>query len=388
MRFLAALLVFLEHAAMFKKALNPSLDVFAASLFVHIGEYGVGFFFVLSGFLINYLLFKEVEATQKLNVKNFYIRRLLRIWPLYFLVGIGGTLLGPVILNALGISFGNDYVSNLAFLFLFAINIQLIFFEYNRGIVEILWSVCIEEQFYLLWAPVVKFLRKYIVLIALFLMGLGFCTPFIFEYLIEQYNLHLNRPNYFFTSNSFIFFGMGILGSCVLFKNKNLLQTFIFKKGFQIIGIGILLILILNRLPLRESLGISVFHTILALFFVHLILSAIAPNSVVRLERPFLNYLGKISYGIYVYHTFVLQIVLRLMYKFFSKTNVLLMYEFVFPLLGLAITVLISHLSFKYFESFFLRIKKKYAPKSLRNDEEHKDTNLRPIAANTPHPPI
>src|SRR5690606_15550484 len=49
------------------------------------GSLGVNFFFVLSGFLITFLLIKERELTSKINIKNFYVRRILRIWPLYYI---------------------------------------------------------------------------------------------------------------------------------------------------------------------------------------------------------------------------------------------------------------------------------------------------------------
>jgi len=359
LRFLAALMVFLDHSTMFKGALDPSLNFFSHNFFHQIGGYGVSFFFVLSGFLINYLLLNEIDIKKKLNVKNFYIRRILRIWPLYFLVGIGGTLVGPILLSKLGIPTEAFYGTNLTFLFLFAINIQLIFFEFNRGIVEILWSVCIEEQFYLIWGPLVKFYHKAIVPITIFLIALGFASPFIFEAVTQAYDLKLNLPNYFFTTNAFVYFGFGILTSCIYKYRANSIPSIIFNRIFQFVAIVVLLLFIFRFVPLNGEILKYFKSSIMAILFSYLILASIIPQSIIKFENPLMNYLGKISYGIYVYHTFVLQIMVRIFYKIFPQTN-LLIYEFVFPITALLITLLISYLSYEFFEKYFLRMKKKF----------------------------
>ncbi len=359
LRFVAALLVFLDHSVMFKQALNPSLNHVTYEWFTKIGGYGVKFFFVLSGFLITYLLLQEIKETKTLNIKNFYIRRVLRIWPLYFLVGIGGTILGPILLSKLGIPADGGMLTNLGFLFLFSINLQLIFFEYNRGIVEILWSVCIEEQFYLIWAPLVKFLQKHVLTLSCLAILVGFLSPFFFDFLIATYNLKLNLHNYFFTTNAFTFFGMGSLGSYLLMKHKDFLASPLFGKIAQVLVFSFLFLLIFHFIPIAPDFKKYVLDLVTAALFLHVILTAIASNSILKLENPFFNTLGKISYGIYVYHTFVLQIGLRICYKIFPTPS-FWMYELVFPFTALGITVIISYLSYQYFEKFFLRLKERF----------------------------
>ena len=78
LRALAALMVFAGHAS--KDGLLPEF------LGISYSMQGVFLFFVLSGFLITYLLLKEEEITGTISIKDFYIRRVLRIWPLYFLI--------------------------------------------------------------------------------------------------------------------------------------------------------------------------------------------------------------------------------------------------------------------------------------------------------------
>src|SRR5882762_2194980 len=82
--------------------------------FMKNGDLGVSFFFVLSGFLITYLLFKELETQQKINIGQFYLRRVLRIWPLYFIVVFLGFFVIPNL----------DFVHTKQVLFSFPINAE------------------------------------------------------------------------------------------------------------------------------------------------------------------------------------------------------------------------------------------------------------------------
>ncbi|MEG0929911.1 acyltransferase family protein, partial [Algoriella sp.] len=85
LRAIAALLVLIHHTEQIKNSFN--LDSFwNVPFFNVIGKLGVVLFFVLSGFLITYLLLNEEKNTNKINVKRFYFRRVLKIWPLYYFI--------------------------------------------------------------------------------------------------------------------------------------------------------------------------------------------------------------------------------------------------------------------------------------------------------------
>ena len=84
-RFIAASFVIVAHIEFFKKLFYLP-NFFDNAVISIIGRLGVVLFFVLSGFLISYLLFVEKEVTKTISVRKFYIRRMLRIWPLYFLI--------------------------------------------------------------------------------------------------------------------------------------------------------------------------------------------------------------------------------------------------------------------------------------------------------------
>src|SRR5262245_16271974 len=87
LRFIAALLVIIHHIEQLKYIFGMPNN-FSSSFVQIIGELGVILFFVLSGFLITYLLLEEEKRTDTIAVRNFYLRRILRIWPLYFLIVI------------------------------------------------------------------------------------------------------------------------------------------------------------------------------------------------------------------------------------------------------------------------------------------------------------
>ena len=157
LRFLAFFAVFASHS-MLKTAIFGLSD---NELYKHIinftmsGSVGVSFFFVLSGFLITYLIIKEVEETNTLNIKHFYIRRTLRIWPLFFFVVIFGFFIYPVFKKIIGMD--TDLPNRIWYHLSFLSNFDAIYIAQNKlhatspMMVGITWSVSIEEQFYLVW---------------------------------------------------------------------------------------------------------------------------------------------------------------------------------------------------------------------------------------------
>src|ERR1700733_3711907 len=84
LRFFAFLSVFSAHCIGFMGFSSSSKIYVAAVHFLSHGDLGVNFFFVLSGFLITYLLLQELKSENRINIPFFYVRRILRIWPLYF----------------------------------------------------------------------------------------------------------------------------------------------------------------------------------------------------------------------------------------------------------------------------------------------------------------
>lgn len=156
LRFFAFLSVFCSHCVgvFGYKFHNKYLELIHRHFFVN-GDLGVGFFFVLSGFLITWLLLIEKEKNGNINVLHFYMRRVLRIWAVYFLVVLIGFSIGmqsPV-------PYHSD-ISQLKWYLTFLANYDLVFNGQTNPLVNILWSVAIEEQYYVIWPLFFLFFKK------------------------------------------------------------------------------------------------------------------------------------------------------------------------------------------------------------------------------------
>src|SRR5690606_12891158 len=121
------------------------------------GNLGVNFFFMLSGFLITYLLIKEKEFTGTIHVPNFYVRRILRIWPLYYLcVAVG--FIGFALLKKISGAPLEENANAWYYLF-FAANFDIMHTWPEKPdalLLSVLWSVAVEEQFYLTWPLILR----------------------------------------------------------------------------------------------------------------------------------------------------------------------------------------------------------------------------------------
>src|SRR4051812_27122652 len=95
-RFFAASLVLVNHIEQYKFTLGLN-SYWNFGTINYLGDKGVSIFFVLSGFLITFLLLKEREQLNTINIKYFYLRRILRIWPLYFIILIFSFFVFPQI---------------------------------------------------------------------------------------------------------------------------------------------------------------------------------------------------------------------------------------------------------------------------------------------------
>ncbi|MBO9154220.1 acyltransferase family protein [Chitinophaga sp. GCM10012297] len=369
-RFIAAFLVVLHHAQFFKEESNVDVWKFMDGALAETGRMGVNLFFVLSGFLISYLLMKERQDTGTLNFRNFYIRRILRIWPLYFAFGLTMVLFAPYVLHMLGVA--PDYglatiITNLVFLLLFAVNIQLAFFPYNKGIVEISWSVCIEEQFYLVWPLLITLFRNRLKTLFILMLGIGFLSkllclvlPYFFPSLTTP---QLFGINYVLLFDKLELFGTGMFAAYLLFHKESYKKLFsiLMNKVVQLVVLVITFLFVFSVIKI-EALSNTYFdHFIHAVLFGYMMLMAVAPNSILHLEQPLFKTLGKVSYGIYLFHTPVCQLVLIVFLKFFGRTPDVIIYEISYPLACLVLTCAVAYVSYEMFEKRFLKIKTRYA---------------------------
>src|SRR3984893_16892184 len=160
LRFIAFFGVFLFHTAGYPVDfyVRHHVPIFVAEVLnaaIASGKYGVDLFFALSSYLITDLLIRERDQFGSLDVRSFYVRRILRIWPLYFFILLVTSLIPFFDPNR---EFGLRYL--LPFMFLSG-NWAFVAFGGLTSVAALpLWSVSVEEQFYLLWPPVVARLSR------------------------------------------------------------------------------------------------------------------------------------------------------------------------------------------------------------------------------------
>ena len=161
-RALAALSVLLAHISSYKWRFgftkSPSLTKVLLS-----GSDAVILFFVLSGFLITYLLLTEIQKTGTVSIKKFYVRRMLRIWPVYYLILFLGLVGLPLLVQAL--RYQGSFMPSAAspmqiILYIIMLPNAAAFFGALLPGISQLWTIGIEEQFYLLWPALSKLFAK------------------------------------------------------------------------------------------------------------------------------------------------------------------------------------------------------------------------------------
>ena len=159
LRFIAAATVILSHVEQYKSYFGQPYIYFP----IDWGGLAVTLFFVLSGFLITYLLLVERKYYGTVSVRSFYVRRILRIWPLYYLIAVLALFIlpGVSVLQMPGISehLARHYWWKVAFILTLFPNLALAAFMEVPYAAQ-LWSVGVEEQFYLVWPVVMKFTRE------------------------------------------------------------------------------------------------------------------------------------------------------------------------------------------------------------------------------------
>lgn len=353
-RFFAFILVFMAHCFV-----STDTGIRESSLFISVyqwgkmGVLGLEYFFVLSSFLISTIILEEKKQTSDLNISNFLIRRTLRVWPLYFLIlGIGYLVVFLAYINNISIS----PLPPWPFMFFFLINFYII----QNGaeflfFISFLWSISVEEQFYLIWAIFMKFLQGNFVLFCLLLI--------LISILFRFYYFENSATLYFHTVSAFGNFGIGGLLAWGIY-NKN---SFVIKisEGPSSVNLIFYLLLVLLLIFYHGLMKYDLFRLserlIYSLFFAYFILDqTIGKNRLFNCGKwPFINYLGKISYGLYCFHGVVITLFIYLLPHVYPNQSMWVVF-LIFPVIIFVATVLLSHLSYRYFEVYFLRLKNKY----------------------------
>ncbi|MBD0833006.1 acyltransferase family protein [Aestuariibaculum sediminum] len=342
-RFFLAMLVVIFHTSEFFA--NREYPFFNNAAIFHKGTEAVYMFFSLSGFLIIKQLYNEKKLTKTIKLKYFYFRRALRIFPLYYLILTIGFLYYQLILPNLGFNVENNY--NLGY----GLLLGLTFFPnilqtYNPGgILEILWSIGIEEQFYLLVAPV------------LLIVPLKKIQQFLLLFTGAYFLIYFSKNSVILRELSMLFFYFSFSGFCAIFLENVKFKSVIIKLR-HIIFIIITIYFITNIF--LEALN-PFYYNLFSFLLFGLAISTLSIKSIKILQNKILMYLGKISYGIYMFHALAIQLTGLLYLKIISKLNLPYATDvFIINLLVIIGTILISYVSYIYYESYFLKRKQRY----------------------------
>jgi peptidoglycan/LPS O-acetylase OafA/YrhL len=309
-----------------------------------LADLGVSIFFSLSGFLITYLLLLEKEKGE-IAIKKFYIRRILRIWPLYFLY--------------LALAFTAFYVYSISFdkstvfyYFVLAANIPYILGA-NFPLITHYWSLGVEEQFYLFWPWVIKKikiekLQRIILTGTVFLIVVWIC----FFLISKKWGYHLPYQSLLITR--FPVMLIGALGAIFYYRKNQLLIRFATSKIIQ----GICwFIIFLSAINLFHTISI-IDHIGIGLVTVCIIYAQVTEkNKMINLENKWCNFLGKISFGLYVYHPLIIFLNIKLFGIFQNKNIGSYLFIYLFIILS---TIITAFISFTYFEKWFLKLKSSY----------------------------
>ncbi|HUN21926.1 MAG TPA: acyltransferase [Anaerolineales bacterium] len=304
------------------------------------GQMGVDLFFVLSGFLITRILY--ISHKDRFFFKNFYIRRALRIFPLYYLFLTLSFLIFPLLIGNKPLPLREQawyffYIHNIAYTF----NLPL------SGAIH-LWSLAVEEHFYLVWPLCIKvFEPKRTLWLSISIIFVAFITRFI---LIE-----FNFNAFYFSVTRADNLALGAILAYLELQKK--LKSFLLIFGIGSVGLS------LSLMGLWLIFGGDANRTIqlikpnlIGLLMTCLVGLAIAMPSTSPYYRMlcnrFLTFTGSISYGLYLFHGDIF---------LFSKflTSKLLINNWVHPFLAMILSFLICWLLFEYFEKYFLSFKEK-----------------------------
>jgi len=343
-------MVFLHHAfphqpEFWTKLGVPSILAAALAGIGATGAFGVSLFFVLSAYLITELLLREKEVVGSLDVKSFYIRRILRIWPLYFFfLALAAALQWFVPGQHIGWRAGLMFSA-------LAGNWYIVFLGFPSSVIFPLWSVSIEEQFYLTWPLIVRRVSQTtIAAIAVGLLGVATAVRFYlgahhrFESEIWCNTLVQLDP-----------IAAGIL-IAVLLRGAVPQLSRLARAAMILAGVACLATAAnyfgIKNDPLTITRIVLGYPTV-ALGGVLLLLAVLRESA--SPAKP-LVYLGRISYGLYVFHVLGLTIS---DYIVPDQTASLARYS-LRVLVAFALTVTMAAISYRWLETPFLKLKQRF----------------------------
>lgn len=382
LRFFAAFAVILTHVELMKKYLGFAhlwLDpgrMYSTSAIVHVsrgevswfspivaeaGPLGVIFFFVLSGFLITFLLYREFDQEGKIAIGGFYMRRILRIWPLYFLIFLLGFFVLPhsklFYVPEQSEAFASNFMGNFWCYVAFLPNLAYSLYMAVPNIGQS-WSIGVEEQFYLLWPLIISLSGKSLKPLIWFTVILIFGKMAFILITSGSADSGVLAAKKFLAMSKLECMSIGGIGAWILYHGKERILNLIFNKFFQALCLfGVIGVLYLLPPALQDGA-----YLIYAICFLVVIMN-VAGNerSLIRSSSGVWVFLGNISYGIYMYHLMIITLVLHLlMMAGFSGKGAPWYFHLFAYVFSIALTIGVAYISYRYFEKPWIRLKHRF----------------------------
>lgn len=358
LRFFCFLSVFFYHSfdTPFSYIRNSEVHQFVrGGVFEH-ANLGVNFFFVLSGFLITYLLIEEKRVNGQINLPRFWMRRVLRIWPLFYFCVFFGFVLFPLIKMTFGQT--PTETASIFYYLTFLNNFDVLAKGTpDSSVLGVLWSVAIEEQFYLIWPMLLYLLpvRHY---------WLAFTTVISASLTFRAFNDSL-ITSHFHTLSCIGDMAIGSMGAWLITQYDEFKTRISNLKAYQIglIYFAFACVFFFRKELFFEFYPIRVIERSLIAGIILLIIleQCYSKNSLFKLSNfKVVSRWGVISYGLYCFHFIGILIAKTLTAKLGLNTQV---WQPIIldTALALFFTIVISKISYAYYEMPFLKLKEKFS---------------------------
>lgn len=339
LRFFSFLLVFLLHI--------PKSGIEQIDFFLKSGGIGVSFFFVLSGFLITYILLYEKEDQKTISLRNFFVRRILRIWPLFYFM-IAFAFLSPYILDYLNLPFENEgYKPHLITSVFFVENYKMMMTNSfpDGAPLRVMWTICIEEHFYILWGLALSFIqaKKVPHLIVFCVLLANIVRPLYSYFGIEHLDILTNID----------YFAYGAIPAYILMHKKDYLVYVEKCPKYLKYTLLMLTAAVVFALPNYDFVWREYFSPlILGVLFSLIILFTQGKNAIHISDNLWFSKFGAYTYGLYLYHTIIILLLIHI-FSYWSYSN-----WYVLGMSSILVTIMVSAASYHLFEKQFLRLKR------------------------------
>jgi peptidoglycan/LPS O-acetylase OafA/YrhL len=355
LRALAICVVLVHNVSVFDR-LGASLAEKVWNFVVGAGWIGVQLFFVLSGYLITGILLDGRD--QPHGLRTFYVRRSLRIFPLYYLFLIGRFLLLPLFIPAAAVAASSQiwfwlYLSNWSELF-------------HRGVdgLSHFWSLAVEEQFYLSWPWAVRRLspRRFVQLcVGLTVLPLLARVTFWVAHVDQHWS-------YFSTlarADGLAWGALVAIAARSTWPREKLARLWKVATMVSVAGLGAVLVFVhgFSRFqPVVETVG----YTLFAAFFASLLFGMVTRPGTPGgrwLENRWLVRVGRYSYAMYLFHAPLRQALMQLVLPKLSRGGEVSLALDLVWVVGIALlTFVLAALSYALVERPILKLKDRWAP--------------------------